>query len=101
MARRKTRRRTTRRSGNILSGKGMLGAKIGFGMLGTAGAGLIASELSKRFMPGNDVVRGGLGFLLGGPIGAATAYVAKDGINTLTGMLGKGTGAGSGTIIYS
>jgi hypothetical protein len=97
--RRKAYRRSKGR--NLLSGKGMLGAKIGMGIIGTAAAGLFGAELAKRFMPGNQLASAGAGFLLGGPVGAATAYFMPNGITSLTGMLGGSTAAtGSGIPIY-
>lgn len=100
--RRKAYRRGRRAGGNLLSGKGMLGGKIGMGVLGTAAAGLFGAELAKRFMPGNKLASAGAGFLLGGPIGGATAYFMPDGISALTGMLGGATGGAtsSSTPIY-
>lgn len=100
--RRKTYRRGRRAGGNLLSGKGMLGAKIGMGILGPAAAGLIGAEVAKRVMPNNQLATAGIGFLLGGPIGGATAYFIPNGISTLTGMLGGATGGAtsSSTPIY-
>lgn len=99
--RRKAYRRGRSAGGNLLSGKGMLGAKIGMGILGTAAAGLIGAEVAKRVMPGNQLASAGIGFLFGGPVGGATAYFMPNGIGSLTGMLGGAGGAtSSSTPIY-
>lgn len=93
---RKTYKRS--RKSNFLSGKGMLGAKIGMGVIGQAGAGILGAEIAKRFMPGNQLASAGAGILLGGPIGGATAYLMPNGINSITAMLGGGTTASSSGI---
>ena len=63
--------------GGLLSGRGMLGKRIGMGVLGSVIAGVVTVEALKMFAPqfaSNDLVKAGAGFVAGGAVGAVTAY---------------------------
>lgn len=75
MARRRSGRRS--KSGGGLMGKGMLGRKIGMGIIGSVIAGIAAVEILRMVAPAqaqNPLVAGGVGLLAGGPVGAVTTF---------------------------
>lgn len=86
MARRKSRRGGRRGGAGFLKGKGMFGAKLGMGVLGTAIIGVLAGYAAQKYAGQGKIGQAVAGMVAAGPVGAGAGYFSSDIIAKIPGV---------------